>query len=254
MNNLRKSFLFLAVFAISICINKSFAQNAPYIPYNPNGGVTTIAPTKVYTNEEQEPITDNKKTDTIILMKNTISFHPAVLIDGTVALGYERVIDNRKKALRLILGYTALDKVTFYDSKVEKLNQFYIEANVKFFLTRKTRKAPVGLYASPYIHYRNASYNYHVEDTLNPSTKKLDKPVILEGYNSHSFSAGVMLGYSTIVLEMLTLEAYMGIGVQRVVGDYLTTYKDKEYKPLNSGFFWNNGPLFKLGCSIGVNF
>ena len=73
-------------------------------------------------------------------------------------------------------------------------------------------------------------------------------------FHSYSFAAGAMLGYTAIVLEMVTLEAYFGIGQQSVNGDYIIKYNDFEYKPLNTGFFWNNGPLFKLGCSIGVNF
>lgn len=131
----------------------------------------------------------------------------------------------------------------------------YAELNYKFFLSRRNKTASVGLYASPFVQFRNAIYNYHVADTFSiVNNFNILEPVILKDFNSYSIAAGVMLGYSTIVLEMITLEAYFGIGQQSVNGDYKINYNNFEYKPLNTGFFWNNGPLFKLGCSIAVNF
>jgi len=244
------TFILLSIVLALGCFVIADGQNTPYIPYNPKG----LSSAKVYTDgDNKETISGTNNSDTIILMKNTISFHPTLLIDGTIAMSYERVVNNRKQAARVILGYSKIDQASFYESKVENLEQIYTELNYKFFLSRKNKKAPIGLYISPFVQFRNATYSYHVTDTI--VTKPFSVvPVVLKDLNSFSIAAGTMLGYSTIVLEMITLEMYVGIGQQSVNGDYKINYNRVEYKPLNSGFFWNNGPLFKLGVSLGVNF
>jgi hypothetical protein len=255
MSNFSRLIPFVAVFASIISTSKTKAQNAPYIPYNPNNNTTN----KVYTNEIKEPIGNSKDNDTIILMRNTVSFHPGLLIDGTVAMGYERVLNQRKQAVRIVLGYSKLDQAILYEGNIKDIEQIYSELNYKFFLSRKNKRAPVGLYASPFFQFRQASYdfernfNFVTQDSLYRTTRTTED-VKFENLKSYSIAGGVMLGYTAIVLEMVTLELYMGIGHQSVVGDYNVTYKEQKVKPLDSGFFWNNGPLFKLGCSIGVNF
>lgn len=255
MSNLRISIPFLAAVFSSCFVLEIHAQNTPYIPYNPGNNTTN----KVYTNEVKEPIGNNKDSDTIVLMKNTISFHPTFLIDGTVALGYERVLNKRKHASRVVLGYSKLQSVSLYESAVKDIEQLYVELNYKFFLSRRNKKAPVGLYASPFFQLRHASFDYKKEvvtqyaSYYNNYTSISDK-IGYENLQAYSIAGGVMLGYSAIVLEMVTLEAYMGIGQQSVNGDNIIKYKDSEFEPFQNGFFWNNGPLFKLGCSIGVNF
>ncbi len=246
MSNSNRLFSIIATIVGIIFTVDLYGQNQsiPYIPYN--------KPTKVYTTEDtKEPIVNNNSSDTIILMKNTVSFHPTLMVDGTVALGYERVFNQRKQAARIILGYGKLDNSVFYDSKIKNLEQVYGEVNYKLFLSRRNKKAPVGLYACPFFQFRQGSYEFEV-DTSNYNN--VATPVRIKDFKSYSVAGGIMLGYTTIVLEMLTLEAYAGVGQQSVNGDYKITIGKTEYKPLETGFFWNNGPLFKLGVSIGVNF
>ncbi len=208
----------------------------PYVPY-----VGETPPSKA---GGQQTYTD----DTLVILRNTISFHPLLLVDGTVALGYERTFPSKRHSARIILGYSNLRQVSYYEDRVKNFNQVYGELDFKFFLSRKKRAAPTGLYASPFVQYRSANFGYQLYDSLGITKFTQD------GFHAESFAGGVMLGYLGIILEMITLEAYVGVGQQAVIGDYHFTYKTVEYIPLNTGYFWNEGPLFKLGVSLGVNF
>ncbi|MBC7391279.1 MAG: hypothetical protein H7329_18915 [Opitutaceae bacterium] len=230
-----KTYLTVFFAAISIHINAQGAM--PYVPY--------VGDTPPAITGNQPNYLDD---DTVVVMRNTISFHPLLLVDGTVALGYERTLPSKKHSARLILGYSTLRQVSYYEDKVRNFSQVYGEADFKFFLSRKKRSAPTGLYASPFVQYRAANFSYLLNDSLG------SKPFVKDGFHAESISGGLMLGYLGIILEMVTLEAYMGVGQQAVIGDYHFYYKNVEHFPLSTGYFWNEGPLFKLGLSLGVNF
>lgn len=234
-----------------------FAQDVPYVEYGRKEHTTEyVVPAKEGENPKQAQDSNSKMTqvkDTVVVLPNTISFHPLQMVDGTVALSYERANRKRDKALRLVLGYSKLDQANFYGQELQNFEQIYGEIDMKFFLTRKKKKAPVGLYAAPFFQTRHSTYDYHYKEKVNfGQVVTLDKS--FPNLSSFSLAGGVMLGYNIIVLEMISIEVYSGVGIQSVNGDYRIDMDGKWKKPLETGWFYNNGPIFKLGASIGINF
>ena len=76
-------------------------------------------------------------------------------------------------------------------------------------MSRRNKKAPVGLYASPFFQVRYASFDYKKEvvtqyaSYYNNYTGISDK-IDYKDLQAYSIAGGVMLGYSAIVLEMVT--------------------------------------------------
>jgi len=248
-----KRIAFTFITAIACCA--AFAQNqpVPYVEYGREEKSTHYEiPGKATedTKTEAPKAQTSRPKDSILVLPNTIAFHPMQMVDGTLALSYERADKKRDKALRITIGYSKLDQTNYYSPSIQDFEQVYGEVALKLFLTRKKKMAPVGLYAAPYFQYRRATFDYHYKESTYYSTSD----TTFSNLSSFSLGGGVMLGYNIIVLEMISLDIYSGVGIQSVNGDYRIEYQGSNIKPLDSGFFWNNGPIFKLGASIGVNF
>lgn len=182
-------------------------------------------------------------------LKNIISLHPFQLIDGTVALGYELAIDKKNSA-RIIVGASTVDQSSFYDSGISNFNQFYVEGNFKFFFKTETNYAPIGFFAAPFLSYRAGKYDYDVPLLATPESD----------LTISSIGGGVVVGYTWLFFDAMTVEVNGGVGQQFVSGNNRTGKGEFELidgskvRPFDNGMFFKRGPVFKLGLSVGVNF
>lgn len=231
----------------------------------------------VYT-KTQEKILDSISNKTVIdtippakikIPKTVIKLSPNRIFEGTLQLSYERAIKENFSidftALATYVtknsfggGYFKAQDLYAYAGETNSYYQYEGEMMTGYGGIIQTRnyllprinpkyKAPYGLYASPYLMYRKIIISgIYYTDIYRDSIWVTNENEVIQ--NLDIGSAGVILGYCFPVLDVLSIDVYVG-GVLRLSKYYSESHFTKYKK-------WNNidysGVLPTAGVSIGI--
>ncbi|MFH0865295.1 MAG: hypothetical protein V1904_03825 [Bacteroidota bacterium] len=231
----------------------------------------------VYT-KTQERISDSISKKTVIdtippakikIPKTVIKLSLNRIFEGTLQLSYERAI-KENFSIDFTASATYVTKNSFGGEYFNK-QDFYAFSDVansyyqyegemmrgfggiiqtrNYLLPRinPKYKAPFGLYASPYLMYRKITISgIYYTDIYQDSIWVTEENEVIQ--NLDIGSAGVIIGYCFPVLDVLSIDIYVG-GVLRLSKYYRESHFTKYKK-------WNNidysGVLPTAGISIGI--
>ena len=220
--------------------------------------------------EVQSPVIIEEKPVFIPSYKSAITIDPIRLLEGTFCLSYERIIGSRfsvnvsgmatySTTQGLSNYYFSNQSFAYLDSRTNVYQPYEGEVmsgggiNVQFrnyLLANHSvrQKAPLGLYASPQIMYRNMKItgNYReYEEVETDVWEMVDKQII---QNLNIFAGGVILGYKVALFKVLSVDIFAGGNIR------LSKYKNEDgftkYKDWYNFDFSGVSPV--AGIAIGI--
>ena len=202
--------------------------------------------------------------------KSAITMDPVRLLEGTFSISYERIISSRfsvnvggmatYSTTQGLSNYYFSNQSFSYLDAVRNVYQPYegevmsgggINIQFRNYLLANhndRQKAPLGLYASPQVMYRNFKItgNYREYEEVEPDVwEMVDKQII---QNLNVFAGGVILGYKIPLFKVLTIDLFAGGNIR------LSKYKNEDgftkYKDWYNFDFSGVSPV--AGISIGI--
>lgn len=173
--------------------------------------------------------------------KNFLYLNPLPFVNNTFQINYERLL-SKKTGLLFSSGYTLVDS---YDDGKKGGNG---EIHLRIYLSDMENKTRRLFYFSPYarFQYIESTLGYYEWDKANRKYYFVDQP---DSYVS-SYSGGLLIGFKWITKTRLTIDAYLGGGMQ------LSKLNGKNI--ISSGFGdyygYYTGTIPKIGVQFGYDF
>jgi len=153
-----------------------------------------------------------QKKDSTHTLKNTIHFNltnPMIFGDGSIILGYERVL-NKRRSFTINIGSTAFPSLDIIDADSIKAHSirdnvgFHISVDYRFYLAKENKfVAPRGIYLAPYYSFNNFKNNrsWAVKSTSGGPVQEVNSELRL---NIHTL--GAELGYQFVFWKRVALD------------------------------------------------
>jgi hypothetical protein len=206
----------------------------------------------------------------IPVYNSTISFDPVRILEGTFSLSYERVLNPRfsvnatgmatystKQGISNYYfsnqSFAMFDKVsnqyTSYQGEVMSGGGVIVQFRNYLLANQPGRqKAPLGLYASPQLMFRNLSITGITKQLVetDPGVFNMVDQKVYQHLNI--FAGGVILGYKLPLFKVLAIDIFVGGNIK------LSKYKNEDdftkYKNMKNIDFSGVSPV--AGIAIGI--
>ncbi len=203
--------------------------------------------------------------------RQNIYLDPYRLFEGSILLGYERALNPGLSLEMAFLGtyltkggglgggYFRSQDLAAYNEMTssyesidgDMITGWGLQLKAKKYLLNRinpARKAPLGLYASPQLLYRNLAISGWFYDWVYENGYSDYIPMREVTRHLHVFAGGLILGGKFTLMKVFSVDAYIG-GMMRL-SRYTSEHEFTKYKE------WNNidysGVLPTAGISLGI--
>ncbi len=176
-----------------------------------------------------------------------VSLYPLAFFSSNFMVGFEHGI-NKKMSGRINAAVGYSDRLNYYEFESNNFNNvnspmmnqeaFYIEGQFRFYPGESVTN---GIYIAPYL--LSKSLNFDV--TLGTYNNQGALVEVTSHKKMSAIGGGVLVGYQYEILDIMSLDVYLGGGPLVAKGDYSII----SFSGLDP---WKKGMVAQFGLNIGV--